>query len=295
MNGHIDDKAFEEYLKRGSPVSQHYQALEPDDIPAELDREVLARANEAVRTHAAKRRSWQRWSVPVALAASTILAVSIVIQSGQHEATLMRAPSYPEPVQGTRHEPARAEERIAESPAEQEKAAPAPSQARRERDEQVAVARERALVAADERRQKQTEARSPVAASAASDASGSLQQKRAEPKAENSATGTAQREDERERRYEAMRTASRGPAPPPPAGLQQAPSAARPTTEISRPRFADELQSTKAAHRNPEEWLREIRELRAAGKTEEADREWKAFRKAFPDHIVAEDDPALGQ
>jgi len=30
VNEPIDDKAFEEYLKRGSPVSQQYQALDSD-------------------------------------------------------------------------------------------------------------------------------------------------------------------------------------------------------------------------------------------------------------------------
>jgi len=37
-------------------------------------------------------------------------------------------------------------------------------------------------------------------------------------------------------------------------------------------------------HSTPDAWLREIRRLRAAGKTAEADRELTAFREAYPSH-----------
>jgi hypothetical protein len=53
--------------------------------------------------------------------------------------------------------------------------------------------------------------------------------------------------------------------------------------------------TTSAKARDPEDWLRDIRELRAAGKIDEADREWKAFREAFPDYEIADDDPAIAR
>jgi hypothetical protein len=36
----------------------------------------------------------------------------------------------------------------------------------------------------------------------------------------------------------------------------------------------------------PEEWLRKIRELQAAGKVEEARHELLAFRRAYPDFVL---------
>jgi hypothetical protein len=42
----------------------------------------------------------------------------------------------------------------------------------------------------------------------------------------------------------------------------------------------------------PAKWLEEIRDLRRAGKTAEADLAWERFRKQFPNFPVAEDDLA---
>jgi hypothetical protein len=42
----------------------------------------------------------------------------------------------------------------------------------------------------------------------------------------------------------------------------------------------------KAKHPNPDEWLREIGELRTAGRVEEANRELEMFRRAYPDHSI---------
>ena len=40
---------------------------------------------------------------------------------------------------------------------------------------------------------------------------------------------------------------------------------------------------------DPADWLRRIETLRAQGKTEDAEREWLAFRKAWPDYPVTPD------
>jgi hypothetical protein len=45
-------------------------------------------------------------------------------------------------------------------------------------------------------------------------------------------------------------------------------------------------------HSDPAKWLAEIRELRRAGKVEEADRAWLQFRETFPKFPVADDDIA---
>jgi hypothetical protein len=42
----------------------------------------------------------------------------------------------------------------------------------------------------------------------------------------------------------------------------------------------------KAKHPNPDEWLREIGELRTSGRVEEANRQLEMFRRAYPDHSI---------
>jgi hypothetical protein len=58
-------------------------------------------------------------------------------------------------------------------------------------------------------------------------------------------------------------------------------------TSESRPASDDQAERS-----DPETWLEEIRDLRRAGKTDEADREWQRFREAFPEFHVADDDIA---
>ena len=88
MSDPIDIKALDEYLKGGSDISQRYRELGREDVPPELDRRVLAEARAAVASGgAARSRSWLRWSAPVALAASVVLVVAVVIESrraGRH-------------------------------------------------------------------------------------------------------------------------------------------------------------------------------------------------------------------
>jgi hypothetical protein len=42
----------------------------------------------------------------------------------------------------------------------------------------------------------------------------------------------------------------------------------------------------KAKHPNPDEWLRQIGELRTAGRADEANRQLEMFRRAYPDHSI---------
>src|SRR6185503_12459407 len=54
-----------------------------EDVPPELDRRVLNEARAAVASGGgARSRSWLRWSAPLALAASVVLVVTVVIESG---------------------------------------------------------------------------------------------------------------------------------------------------------------------------------------------------------------------
>jgi hypothetical protein len=99
------DKTLDEYLSGNSQVSQRYRELDDAAVPPQLDQLVLARARAAVADRQSshtdghsdghtdelerlrrRRKRLMRWSVPAGLAASAVLVVSIVMQSGvQHE------------------------------------------------------------------------------------------------------------------------------------------------------------------------------------------------------------------
>lgn len=101
----VEDAVFDAYLGRQSEVSQRYRALGADEVPAALDRNVLAQARAAVaakttRTH--KHPVWMRWTAPLALAASAVLVVSIVIRSGtQHQVSMRDVSSLQLPQQSS--------------------------------------------------------------------------------------------------------------------------------------------------------------------------------------------------
>lgn len=63
---------------------------------------------------------------------------------------------------------------------------------------------------------------------------------------------------------------------------------------VDSAREADETQGELRHYSDPEQWLRDIRQLRKEDKHEEADREWRRFRDAFPDYQVPDTDPARG-
>ena len=83
MSDPIDSKALDEYLKGNSEISRRYRESGSEDVPPELDRRVLDEARAAVASgRSGRSRSWLRWSAPLALAASVVLVVTVVIESG---------------------------------------------------------------------------------------------------------------------------------------------------------------------------------------------------------------------
>ena len=76
------DDEFEDFLKKRKPVFERPrdELFEP---PAELDRVVLRQAREAIKAdEPMKVFSAPRWSVPVALAATLVLAFTVIFQAG---------------------------------------------------------------------------------------------------------------------------------------------------------------------------------------------------------------------
>jgi hypothetical protein len=220
MTGLDEDRELDDFLARRSPLHRRLADRDHAEPSADLDRLVLDRAREAidVRSHTPLYRA-PRWALPVALAATVVLAFAIVLNFGRvHQ----DAEGYPAsasaqelsaPIADTA-----AESNFAPSPQALARAAPAPT---------VAM---------------------PAAVEKASDK-------------ERAAVTTARARSEVAE--EAQATVSGDAVAP--AALAAEPSA-----------------DAKANHTDPKAWMREIQQLRTAGRTAEAERELAAYRKAFP-------------
>ena len=91
----LPDAEFDEYLQRGSEVSQRYRELGSRAVPPLLDAKVLQQAQqESERLRKRTQRSWLRWGAPLAVAATALIAVSVVLQPGVQESASIagRAP-----------------------------------------------------------------------------------------------------------------------------------------------------------------------------------------------------------
>jgi len=85
------DDEFEEFLNRRKPVFRR-----PDDDmfepPAELDRVVLRQAREAIEPPEPMRVfSAPRWSMPLALAATLLIAFAVIFKAGMPQDTAPKA------------------------------------------------------------------------------------------------------------------------------------------------------------------------------------------------------------
>jgi hypothetical protein len=298
----IDIKALDEYLKGGSDVSRRYRELGAEDVPPELNGRVLDEARAAVANGGGGRsRSWLRWSAPLALAASVVLVVTVLIESGvQNDASFA--------TQQVAADKARVEQqRPAEESKLQEQVAPQPQQESQFAPEPAAVVAPQAPVAP-----------APVAAPPV-----------ALPKVEQArlnkvATPEEVRVDAKALRDQAVATStvtvvnSETVDSPAPAEADSAEDLSSVSTTGTRARragrtagprgtisgsvlssetrpTADEDAERSDQRSDPQKWLEEIRELRRAGKAEEADRAWQEFHKAFPNFPVADDDLARKQ
>lgn len=275
-------------------MSRQYRQLHSVEVPAELDRLVLRQAQEAVRAAPAKSRTWMRWSGPLALAASAVLVVSIVIETGmQDEVTLTAekstAPAAPR-MEAKRRQSAPAEQDAAENSAvgsaaseaqiRPQSAPPPPSAPTPD------VASDRAVpyVSPPE---VHFEMPAPASAPAEqlSSAQMKMQEESAQPPAEESELALPK----------VVRERRDAGAPPPVAAPSAAPRAEADLAETvvtgnaaaSRP-----VSAMFPQYSDPERWLQDIRQLRKQNKPAEADREWRRFREAFPDHPVSEVDAA---
>jgi hypothetical protein len=278
---------------------------------------VLAEARAAV-VGGSRSRSWLRWSAPVALAASVVLVVAVVIESPVQHQTLAIQPagedSY-EPNDADEYqlqeESAQARQRESEPqiipeqppaavPAAVRPAAPPPASAAKTEAKRAdrATVVEEVLVNAEASRP--SFATSPVAVDTVTldSAEAQLAAERPAPAIRAQAT-SARNEVDRAARPEdssAKASASAEVQEIAVTGTRQRRSAGRtagPRNTISGSAFETRpAADADAEQSDPAKWLEEIRDLRRAAKTAEADAAWERFREAFPDFPVAQDDVA---
>jgi hypothetical protein len=252
MTGLDEDRELDDFLARRSPLHRRLADRDHAEPSTDLDRLVLDQAREAidVRSNTPLYRA-PRWALPVALAATVVLAFAVVLNFGRaHQNT-----DYP-----TAAAAQELSAPIADNAAESRFAPTAPALAKAAPEPTVTMPSE--VEKASDKESAAATASSAPAATPPLTASNAAGIARVESQPARS-IGPAMARARSEVAEEAQATAS---------GDAVAPAALA----------AEKPAEAKAKHVDPKAWAREIQQLRAAGRTAEADRELADFRKAFP-------------
>lgn len=321
------DEQLDEYLKGDSSVSRHYRQLHSADVPAELERLVLRQAEEAVERRPAKSRSWMRWSGPLAIAASALVVLSIVIETGvQKEALMITVPASAPILEKQRSEPA--EQDAAGNVASEEFAAAAEAE---QKSGGTAADKEVRIELPRVRRASPPAAdiispKAPPARIESTDAAPKLEMpepevaRQLEPQAEPAqaiaqsapppVAAPAEPVVVTAQRRSVADVAEHSAAGVTESSALEEVSIAGTRVQHSENRLAGPRNTVPPAsaseyarderveepeqreYSDPEAWLKDIRKLRKRNKQEAADREWRRFRAAFPNYAVADTDIA---
>jgi hypothetical protein len=306
-----NDKFLDEYLRRESSVSQRYRELEADAVPPELDAAVLAQARAAVEKPKAGKPRWMRWTAPLAIAASAVMAIAVVLDIGVQEVrmpapvTEAEAPEMAPQVYEAPEEPVAA---AAPPPPPMPQAAPAPAPAPAPASasaEDIRAQRERAERAMQSERAARAAVQSERAASARRLESGRVSQAEAEAqrKAAVESVVVSSSRPPQQAMGELPVVVLAEPAENQSLAVQVAPpkldvpsnasGADSPVTAAAeRPAATAAFAPAAPPHLEPQAWLKQIRRLRQEGKVLEADEQWREFVAAYPDYEVEKTDPA---
>jgi hypothetical protein len=274
------DEAFETYLKRRSVFPEALD--EEPEPPAALDQRVLDKARKAIRAQAAPDHGKQqmarapRWAMPVALAATILLCLSVVLNISLN--TNRPAPN-PQRMSAAR---VAAEKKVAERtselppPAQAAGAAPSAPPALAAAAAPSAPAQDIAPVPGAAREPSAT-----YGEAMAQTAIGGVPLVASRSGADNAAT--------LERRAGASAS---GTTPVAPADDRQ--------TDVGENSGYVTRQAARAAAAgphptDPKVWLQQIDALRAAGKIDEANAEMHRFRAAFPGYMAKPAPPASSE
>jgi hypothetical protein len=261
-----ENRELEDFLARRSVLHRRLANRDRHEPSQELDRLVLDKAREAidVRGSAPMYRA-PRWALPVGLAASIVLALAIVVNfTRMHDGR--DGGGYPVAASASPAADA------APGFAEREVLPMAPS------PPPVELAKQSTQAFAPALRTDSADAESPPLQAAgepgrASDAQVTSNAAKPAPNAKR-VSPPAPTAANSPRFARAEVPAERRVVPARDSALREAGAA---TSAASAPVLSD-----KAKHPDPQVWMREIEQLRLAGKSADADREITAFRKAFP-------------
>ncbi|MEJ0036334.1 MAG: hypothetical protein WDO68_09640 [Gammaproteobacteria bacterium] len=84
MTGPEYDAELEAFLKRRSPMHRRLSDIDHAEPSLELDRVVLNRAREAIETPASQPLFRPRWALPIGLAATILIAFTVVLNIDHH-------------------------------------------------------------------------------------------------------------------------------------------------------------------------------------------------------------------
>lgn len=314
----IHDDEFEDYLKRDSTLSRQYQNSSNDDVPPELDKKIITQARDAISdkkvvTHPSW---WIKWNKPMALAASLMLAFTVIYKVGYQSINHLAEPeamhvaekdsNYPssgaaltqdaarvedkaslanEPIAGLRKE----DEQALNEPVQRAQPHPFPSSIP---SSIPSPSIQKTLPA----HPAEAAAPAPTPAPPTSVLAMAPAEAKQEPQSAGLAVSgnldksTEQPKKEAARVVDSITAEDIGKFPDTNVAesLQRVPG-------VTIQRDATPAKEKKARQKNdPEYALQHVRELRKQGKKKEADKAWKQFQIDFPYYEVTADDPARG-
>jgi hypothetical protein len=321
----IDDKELDEYLSGDTQYSQRYRAISADKVPAELDQLVLSQVSTpnvtpidiAVEKRTARRTKplafWMRVSVPMALAASFVLVMSIVIDSDAPNGSVREMRDDASAVS-----PSQQAVRLEQPPASPAPTLEAKEAEMRDRSSAIAAEQSRAAQKTVDKQASQAKLRAPALQAksedtamatldrAAEEASVSGNFQAAAPAAASAPRAEADQKASADSATAERRVAERQTSVQTDLSeivvtaqvrKQSANSGAGPHSTVPPANFeerepSDAELAKQYREATPTAWLTYIRELRTNGKSSTADREWKRFVKAYPNYTVDQGDSA---
>jgi hypothetical protein len=290
------DEAFETYLKRRSVLPGGLSSDERLEPPAALDAMVLKKAREALKAPAAPARGRQqmyrapRWAVPVALAATIMLCLSVVmnisLNTNRPTANLQRLAAARADVN------ARTEGNIS---GDRRESVPGDIPSREIILPEAKIASSaapRTPIVAEQAPGLPPAAGAPMAPAPSAAAAPSAAPAPAPPTDEPRLAARSATD-------KAAMIAKRADASVPGAAPSAAGAASDSLTETDGYRAVAPAEPPAAAAgqhpADPKAWLQQIDALRAAGKIERADAEMRRFRAAFPGYAAKPAPPASSE
>lgn len=289
--------------QRDPKLDAAYRATRDEEPPAHLDDAIRAAARRAVDAGPRRPQSWQaRWRVPLALAATVVLSVTVTLMVREHqEQELVRSPMPPsaEPEAARAKEAPRDDVQRQQAPQrDEQKAASRASQPQTEtREAPARGAQPSAPLSAPANAPPGSPPAAPPSAPLATSPSAPLATPPSAP------LGTPSGEPST---APAVTPAPRSaPAPAPQAerkseGLDRM-ERERPAARITReandyaapstvsPAAPSSPAAVAAPARSAESWLAEIRNLLAENRKAEAAAQLSEFRQRYPDHPLPDD------